>query len=70
LIEEKKGFGFAGVYPDKRCARCVNVATVARNVSRHGRNETATIAAPLNNRSGPDIQNNKVRLQFSRDQEF
>jgi hypothetical protein len=28
----KKGFGFAGVYPDKRCARCVNVAPFARNV--------------------------------------
>jgi hypothetical protein len=29
LIEEKIGIGFAGVYPDKRCA-------AARNVSRHG----------------------------------
>jgi hypothetical protein len=36
LIEEKIGIGFAGgIYPDKRCARCVNVAPVARNVSRH-----------------------------------
>jgi hypothetical protein len=35
LIEEKIGIGSAGVYPDKRCARCVNVAPVARNVSRH-----------------------------------
>jgi hypothetical protein len=35
LIEEKIGIVFAGVYPDKRCARCVNVAPVARNVSRH-----------------------------------
>jgi hypothetical protein len=26
LIEEKIGVGFAGVYPDKRGARCVNVA--------------------------------------------
>jgi hypothetical protein len=47
LIEEKRGFGFAGVYPDKRCARCVNFAPFARNVSRHGRNETATLATPL-----------------------
>jgi hypothetical protein len=46
LIEEKKGFGFAGVYPDKRCARCVNVASFARNVSRYGRNETAMLATP------------------------
>jgi hypothetical protein len=36
LIEEKIGVGFAGVYPDKRGARCVNVAPVARNISRHG----------------------------------
>jgi hypothetical protein len=35
LIEEKIGIGFFGVFPDKRCARCVNVAPVARNVSRH-----------------------------------
>jgi hypothetical protein len=35
LIEEKIDIGFAGDYPDKRCARCVNVAPVARNVSRH-----------------------------------
>jgi hypothetical protein len=26
LIEEKIGIGFAIIYPDKRCARCVNVA--------------------------------------------
>jgi hypothetical protein len=38
LIEEKIDFGFAGVYPNKRCARCVNVAIVARNVSRQERN--------------------------------
>jgi hypothetical protein len=36
LIEEKIGIGFAGVYPDKCCARCVNVAPIARNVSRNG----------------------------------
>jgi hypothetical protein len=36
LIEEKIGFGFAGVYPHKCGARCVNIAPVARNVSRHG----------------------------------
>jgi hypothetical protein len=35
LIEEKIGIGSAGVYPDIRCARCVNVAPVAGNVSRH-----------------------------------
>jgi hypothetical protein len=36
LIEEKIGIGFAGICQDKRSARCVNVAPVARNVSRHG----------------------------------
>jgi L-lactate utilization protein LutB len=35
LIEEKIGVGSAGIYPDIRCARCVNVAPVARNVSGH-----------------------------------
>jgi hypothetical protein len=29
LIEENIGIGFVGVYPDKRCARCLNVAPVA-----------------------------------------
>jgi hypothetical protein len=38
IDEEKKGFGFAGTYSDKRYARFINVAPVARNVSRHGRN--------------------------------
>jgi hypothetical protein len=64
---------FLFVYPDKRCARCVNVAPVARNVSRHGRNETATLATLLHNRAGPiiesSIENNMVPLKFSRDQE-
>jgi hypothetical protein len=63
LIEEKTGFGFSIVYPDQCCARCVNVAPVARNVSRHGRNETATIATPLYNRPGPAIKNNMVPLR-------
>jgi hypothetical protein len=36
LIEEKIGIGFAGGYPDKRCARFVNVAPVAKTVSRQG----------------------------------
>ena len=35
------------VYLYKRCARCVNVAPVARNVSRHGRNEPAALAMPF-----------------------
>jgi hypothetical protein len=55
------------VYPDKRCARCVNVALVARTVSRHGRNETATLAMLLHNRASPGIENNMVPLQFFRD---
>jgi hypothetical protein len=41
-------------YPNKRCVRCVNVAP----------------ATPLYIRPGPGIENNKVPLQFSRDQEF
>jgi hypothetical protein len=45
LIEEKIGIDFAGIYSDKRCARCVNIAPVARNVSRHD-------ATPLYNRAG------------------
>ncbi len=53
LIEEKIGFGFALVYPDNRCERCLKVATVARTVSRYGRKETATLATPLHNRAGP-----------------
>jgi hypothetical protein len=52
LIEEKIGVGFARVYPDKRCARCANVALVARNVSRHGatkpqRSQRLFIIAPV-----------------------
>jgi hypothetical protein len=35
FIEEKIGIGSAGNCPDKRGARCVNVAPVARNFSRH-----------------------------------
>jgi hypothetical protein len=63
---KKKGFS----YPTKRCVRCVNVAPVARNVSRHGRNETATLATLLYIHPGSGIENNKVPLQFSGDQEF
>jgi hypothetical protein len=64
LIEETTGFGFALVCPAKRCDHCVNVAPVARNVSRHGRNETATLATPLHYRLGFGIDNNIVPLQF------
>jgi hypothetical protein len=67
---EKKDFGFAGVYPDKRCACGVNIGPVARNVSRHSRNETATLATSLYNRTDPGIENNKVPLHFCRDQKF
>jgi hypothetical protein len=42
--EGRKSFDFAGVYPDKSCARRGNVAPVARNVSRH---KSATLATPL-----------------------
>jgi hypothetical protein len=40
LIEEKIGIGFAGVYPDKRCARCEKFFTPQRN-------QTATFATPF-----------------------
>jgi hypothetical protein len=57
---------FLFVYPE-------DVAPVARTVSRHGCNETATLAMLLHNRAGPiiesGIENNMVPLQFSRDQE-
>jgi hypothetical protein len=73
LIEEKTGFGFALVHPDKGCAHCVNVATVGRNILRHGRNETAKLASPLHNRADhvlkiiwchnnfPEIKSSEVR---------
>jgi hypothetical protein len=70
LIEEKNRLWFCLVCPDQRCDRCVNVAAVARNGSRHDRNGTATIATPLRDRTGPGIDNIMVPLQFSRDQEF
>jgi hypothetical protein len=69
LIEEKKPAPVLFVYPDKRCVRCANVAPVARTVSRHGCNETATVARLLHNRAGPGIKNNMVPLQFSGYQE-
>ena len=55
LIEEKIGVGFAGVYPEKCGARCVNVAPVARNISRHDatkpqRSQRLFITAPTGDR--------------------
>jgi hypothetical protein len=44
----------------KRCARCVNVAPVARTVSRHGRNENATLATIPHNNKVSGIKNNLV----------
>jgi hypothetical protein len=69
LIEEKIGFGFDFVYPDKRCARCVNFAPVARNVSRHGRNENRNAGKALHNLEGSDIENKMVPFYFHGDQE-
>jgi hypothetical protein len=70
LIEEKIGFGFAGVYPDKFCARCINVAPVARNVSRQGRNEPQR--SQLLFVTAPALVSRIIRghYNFSRDQEF
>jgi hypothetical protein len=45
LIKENIGIGFAGVYPDKRGARCEKCFTQRRN-------ETARFATPLYNRAG------------------
>jgi hypothetical protein len=64
LIEEKIGFGFALVYQDNFCARCVNVAPFARNVSRQGRNGTATFATPPYNHSGPSFKNIRDHYNF------
>jgi hypothetical protein len=58
----------------KRCARCLNVALVARNVSGHGRNETATLALYLYDHAAPHgtnyIREIMVQLQFSGNKEF
>jgi hypothetical protein len=60
LIEEK-GFGLPAFVRK-------NVVPAARNVSRQGRNETATLATPLYKRlQRPGIKNNKVPLQLSID---
>jgi hypothetical protein len=60
-LKKKTGFGFF-VYMKKRCARCVNVAPVARTVSRHGRNENATLATIPHNHKVPGIKNNLVPI--------
>jgi hypothetical protein len=51
VIEEQLGAGFAGICPDKSGAHWVNVAPVAKNVSRHGatkpqRSQRLFITAP------------------------
>jgi hypothetical protein len=69
LIEEKLGIGLPGVYPDKRCARSVNVASVTRNVSRHDATKPKRSQRLLGT-SPAGIENNMVPLPFSRDQEF
>jgi hypothetical protein len=48
----------------------LGIKNVARNVSRHGRNENAKLATPPHNFPGSVIENNMVSLQFSTDQEF
>jgi hypothetical protein len=62
LIEEKKPAFVYFVSMKKRCARCINVATVARTVSRHGRNENATLATIPHNHKVPGIINNLVQI--------
>jgi hypothetical protein len=44
----------------KRCARCVNVAPAARTISRHGRNENATLETIPHTHKVPGIKNNLV----------
>jgi hypothetical protein len=46
----------------------LNGAPVARNVSRRGRNETATLATPLYDRGFSGIENNSMSLLFFKDQ--
>jgi hypothetical protein len=60
LIEEKNRLWFFSFYMKKRCACCLKVAPVARTVSRHGRNETATLATIPHNHKVPGIKNNLV----------
>jgi hypothetical protein len=46
----------------KPCARSVFVAPVARNVSRRGRNENATLTTIPHNHKVPAIKNNLVPI--------
>jgi hypothetical protein len=67
LTEEKIGFGFAGVYPDLSWALCMNIAILARNISRRGRNKTATLFIPSIiwcRYNFPEIKNSRVRLSY------
>jgi hypothetical protein len=70
LIEEKIGIGFAGRYPDKHCARCVNVAPVARNVSHHDATKPPRSQRLFLTAGRPGIKNYIVPLPFFRDQKF
>jgi hypothetical protein len=51
---------FAGVYPDKCVARCVNVAPVARNISRHDATKPQRSQRLFITGSAPGIENNVV----------
>jgi hypothetical protein len=50
----------------KRCAGCVNVAPVARTVSRCGRNENTALATIPHTHKVPGIKNNLCRNNFQR----
>jgi hypothetical protein len=59
-LKRKTGFGFFRFYMKKRCARCVNLAPVARTVSGYGRNKIETLATIPHNHKVPGIKNNLV----------
>jgi hypothetical protein len=54
-LKKNTGFGFFRLYEK-------NVAPVARTVSRHGRNENATLATIPHNHKDPGIKNNLVPI--------
>jgi hypothetical protein len=60
-LKKKTGFGFFRLY-EKRCARCVNFAPVARTVSRQVRKENTTLATIPHNQKVSGIKNNPVPI--------
>jgi hypothetical protein len=63
-FEFKTGFGFAGVYPNKRCAVAWREMFHATGATKPQRSQRLFITTPSGN------ENNRVLLQFSRNQKF